>query len=42
MLVAGNIALHVALETVQSTETEMKNKFCNNRGTGLINYCVIW
>lgn len=34
--------IHVALETVQSTGTEMKNKFCKNSGSRLINYCVIW
>jgi hypothetical protein len=41
-IVAGNSALHVAFETVQSTGTEMKIKFCNNSGTRPINYCVIW
>ena len=42
IIVAGNRSLHVALETMQNTGTEMKNKFCNNSGTRLINYCVIW
>ena len=41
ILVAGNSALHVALETIQSTGTEMRSKFCNN-GTRPMNYCVMW